>query len=369
MEKKLFEKIELGAENKNAPLDNLLGKNFSPEKTISLANDVDEYNNQKEIINHKIFWTEFINPETKETVEGKVYFPREGKIDKVLIIEPGYRGDFVLQEAMYADDFAKNGRAVFVLRHNGLRVEGDDVKNYVHCPDKTKFARNGGQKYLGQKDFDFTEANSEVLTLLKSLSNSVDQIKNIDIIGHSWGGNIALRSIIELQKQVSEKRGRFVVAENLVKKLNNLILVGAWLETGKDAQRDYNYADFFKGEENGDYFKRLNAEKTMRQIEEGRNELEKIKADDLPQNLRVEGISSVGDEEINILKDIFGFFRKLKGLRKKGQIVLKELKTMMPNKIGDRKTEDHDYALKLARNWIKMIIDKDKIGVSDLLNN
>jgi hypothetical protein len=346
-------------------LAELFGDKFGIEKTIRLDQDVDENNEQKEIKDKEAFWTEFIDPETRETVEGKIYFPKDGKIEKILIIEPGYRGDFVLQESMYADDFVKDGRAMLVLRHNGLRIEDDDVVNYLHCPDKRKASSGGKQKYLGKKDFDFSESNKEVLIALKSLEHSLGQIKSIDIIGHSWGGNIALRSIVELQKQALQNGDSAVISEKVIKKLNNLVLIGAWLET----EVNVFHEEFFKKEEAGGYFKNLSAEKTIRQIAEAGQELKKIKAEDIPKNLRVESIVSIGEEEVDILKDIFGFLKRLKGFRKKGQIVLKELKAMMPEKIGGRETETHDYELKMVRNWIKMIIDKDKMSVSELLNN
>jgi hypothetical protein len=365
MEREFLKQSVAETENKLVTLDGLLGKNFSKEKTIKLETDVDENNERKEIDNQEVFWTEFVNPETGETVEGKIYFPKNGKVEKVLIIEPGYRGDFVLQESMYADDFVKDGRAMIVLRHNGLRIEGDDVVNYLHCPDKRKTSSGGKQEHLGRKDFDFYESNKEILIALKSLEHSLFQIKSIDIIGHSWGGNIALRSIVELQKQALQNGDNAVISVKVIKKLNNLILIGAWLET----EANVFHEEFFKKEEAGGYFKNLSAEKTMRQIEGAGEELKKIKAEDIPRNLRVESIVSIGEEEVDILKDIFGFFKRLKGFRKKGQIVLKELKAMMPKEIGGRETEDHDYELKMVRNWIRMIIDKGKMSANDLLNS
>jgi hypothetical protein len=355
--------------SKEAPsfgkLSELFGDQFNTKKTIRLECDVDENNRQKELDGQQVFWTEFIDPETGETVEGKIYLPKDGKIEKILLIEPGYRGDFVLQESLYADDFVKGGRAMIVLRHNGLRVEGDDIVNYLHCPDKRKASSDGKQKYLGRKDFDFSESNKEVLIALKSLGHSLGQIKSIDIIGHSWGGNIALRSIVELQKQAMQNGSGAIISERVIKKLNNLVLIGAWLET----EVNVFHKEFFKKEEAAGYFKNLSAEKTMHQIAEAGEELKKIKAEDIPKHLRVESVVSIGEEEVDILKDIFGFFKRLKGFRKKGQIILKKLKAMMPKEIGGRETEDHDYELRLVRNWIKMIIDKEKMPISELLNN
>lgn len=186
-------------------LENLFGKNFNPEITIEIKSDVDFDNNKIELNEQLVFWTELKDQETGEVVEGKVYVPKDGKVNKILIISPGYKGDFVLQEAEYAKDFVKNGRAMIVLRHNGLRVQGNDVQNYIYCPDKQKFGKEKEQKYLGEKNFSLENSSREVLVLLKALNDRDNNLDKIDIVGHSIGARIAIESIIEAKKQTQKK--------------------------------------------------------------------------------------------------------------------------------------------------------------------
>lgn len=352
-------KLEQNEEEKFKVLENIFGENFTREKTFQITKDIDCNNKEKELINQKVFWTEFKNPDNNEVVEAKVYLPEsEKKIKKVLIVSPGYRGDFVLQEADYADDFVKDGRAMIMTRHNSLRISGEDMQNCIHCPKKENFAEQKDQKYLGKSEnFDFLEADKEVLTVLKSLGDKVDNIEKIDIIGHSWGGRIVLNSIVELKKQIEEFGIKDETAKKLSDKIDNLILMGAWLETREEVAE--NYREFFKGEEKGDYFKNLKGDKIVEQMIISGNELKKLKSSDLPENMRIVGIHSVEDQDIDLEGEILEFFKQIKDIKRKGHIVLKDLKDLMPDKIGGRETENHDYVLKQAREWIKLVIDKN----------
>lgn len=354
------ESIEERNEKENFKnLKNIFGENFTAEKTFRLAKDADSDNEEKELINQEAFWTEFKNPDTGEAVEGKVYTPKDAKgIKKVLIVAPGYRGDFVLQEADYADDFVKDNRAMIAMRHNGLRIMGEDVKNYVHCPEKADFAKRKNQQYLGRgEDFDFLKADREVLTVLKSLGDKIDGLEKIDIISHSWSGRIALNSITELKKQAEEAGIKGETAKKLIGKIDNLILMGAWLETRQKMPE--NYREFFKSEEKGDYFNNLNGDKIIEQMISSCDKLKELKSSDLPENMRIVGIHSVEDQDIDLEGEILEFFKQLKDLKRKGSIILKDLKKFMPEKIGDRETENHDYTLWQARKWIKLAIDKN----------
>lgn len=333
-------------------LENLFGKNFNPEKTIRLEKDVDKDNNQIELPDQEFFWTEIQDPETGEVIEGKIYLPKDGKADKILIITPGYRGDFVLQEAEYAKDFAINGRAMIVLRHNGLRVQGEDVQNYVHCPNKQKFGKEKNQKYLGKEDFSFENSSREVLIALKSLGDNVNSLEKIDIIGHSLGARTAIESIMETKRQAQGNEN----FKRLVGKIDNLIVMGAWLETRKEVLDQY--LEYFKSEEQGDYFKNLDGERFLAEVLKSAERMKGITAKDFPEEMRFVGIHSVADGDINLEGEIFPFFNQIKAIKRKGSIILKDLKEIMPPQIGGRGTETHDYPIDQVRGWIKLIIDK-----------
>jgi len=51
-----------------------------------------------------------------------------------------------------------------------LKIKGEDVKNYIHCPEKVGASQRMGQQYIGEgKRFGFKKADREVLTALKAL--------------------------------------------------------------------------------------------------------------------------------------------------------------------------------------------------------
>ena len=335
-------------------LEKIFGENFNREKTIKLEGDLDENNNFKELEKYKVFWTELKNPDTNEAIEGKIYFPKESEnVKKILIIEPGYRGDFVLQESKYADDFVGAKRALIVLRHNGLRIEGEETKDYLHCEEKINYAQNKDQKYTGKdEDFDFKKAEREILTVLKSLKDKIDDIDKIDIIGHSWGSRIAVNSILELKKEMEgEKESE--ISKKISEKIDNLILIGPWLETRKEKLEAV--LNIFEREEKSGYFKNLKAENFMKGLLSSAEKLKKIIPDDLPKNLRITGILSVEDELVD-LESVFPLFNQLKDMKRKGFISLKDFKELLPKEIGGRKSQVHDYALPQIRDFIGSVI-------------
>ncbi|MDD5627394.1 MAG: alpha/beta hydrolase [Patescibacteria group bacterium] len=350
MEQEKF--IEQEPTPKFEALEKLFGENFNPEKTIKLEKDLDEDNELRELGNYESYWTEFRNPDSDEVVEGKVYLPKEGVAKDILIISPGYKGDFAMQEAKYADDFSQDGRAVIFLRHNGLRIEGEDVKNYIHCPEKQKEASEKKQKYIGNEEkFSWHKANREILTALKSLGNKIDDIGKIDIIGHSWGGSIAVNSMVELHRDASE------AAKKIEQKIDNVILMGAMLETRSEVFE--NYREFFESEAGKDYFKGMDAEAVINDLISDGEAIGKMTAKDLPLNVRLVGVESVADADIDLQGETLPFFTRMKELNRKGNIVFKDLKEFdMPEKIGGRDTEVHDYPLDRVRRWIAKIIER-----------
>ncbi|MCX6761504.1 MAG: hypothetical protein NTY33_01475 [Candidatus Moranbacteria bacterium] len=332
---------------KDKPLRDLFCENFNPERSFRLEKDIDQDNNEVEIGNREIFWTELKNPETGETVEGKLYRPKEGDVKKVLIISPGYKGDFVLQESKYANDFAENGRAVLVLRHNALKVEGEGAKNYVHCPERSELNKKESDKYLGKGNFSFDSANREVLTALKALNSAIEKI---DIIGHSWGGRISLLSI----NDINQESGSSEVAKEIARKIDNLILIGAWLETREENLKPF--LDYFKNEAEAGYFKNMDPEEVVESAIKSGAKLKKMSNADFPEQMRIVGIQSVGDEDVDMEGEYLEFFKQLKGRERIGSTVLKDLKQLMVEKIGDREAETHDYALTEVKKWVGQII-------------
>ncbi len=372
MEKENIFSPEVEPQFKFEKLEKLFGKEgFNPEKTFELQEDRDENNEVRELGNYQCFWTEFLNPDTGEAVEGKVYLPNGTEdYEDVLVISPGYRGDFALQEAEYADDFARGKRAMVMLRHNGLRIEGDDVKNFVHCPEKAEYAQKSGQKFLGKNEkFNFEKANREVLTFLKALGSKIDQIKNIDILGHSWGARITLESLVVLHKEDNE------TAKKIQEKINNAILLGSWFETIPEKAEPYR--DFFRGDAEKEYFKQMDGDQVIADIFKMYERLETYKAQDLPENVRLVAINSLADSDVDMEAggEVYRFFKQFKEHEKIGNLVLKDLakeNLLATHKGGqDGGVEVHDYLLRKpteqekargielnqVRRWIKKMIE------------
>jgi len=360
-----------------AELEKIFGENFTREKTFELTKDYDENHKERELGDYRCFWTEFQNPETGEVVEGKVYLPKETEqYEDVLVLSPGYVGGFAMQEAEYADDFAHSKRAFIVLRHNGLRIEGEDVKKYLHCPEKMGHAKEKGQKFLGKDEkFSWEAANREVLTFLKSLGSKIDEIKNIDIMGHSWGARITLESLVALKKEDSE------LSRKIEEKINNAILLGSWLETIKENIEPYR--DYFDGHAKAEIFKGMNTGEVMDDIFVMFDRLKEYTAKDFPEDVRITAINSLTDNDVDMKVDVpegkygevYRFFKQLKGHEKVGNIVLKALdqEGLSADKIDDRKgaVDVHDYHLRKPteeekeqgkelnqiRRWIQKIIE------------
>ncbi|MCH7759505.1 hypothetical protein IID20_04060 [Patescibacteria group bacterium] len=337
-------------------LKKLFGENFNPKKTIELKVDLDEHNQPRELGNYQARWTELKNPDTQETVEGKVYFPRGVKdFKKVLIFEPGYRGDSVLQEAKYADALVRDQRAMIVLRHNNLKIKDEIVKDYIHCPEKVAQAEKTKQEYLGPgNDFSLVQAHREVLTAIKSLSDQ--KIDQIDILGHSWGGRMALMSLMDLQEEAGGTGEQAERAKKLAGKIKNLVLLGAWLET--EEKRIKLFQEFFDREEEVGCFKNIRSKEMMAGTIQSGQRLKELTPDKLPTNMRVVGIHSAADEKVNLRGVAIPFFKKqLKLAQRKGFVVLKDLKELSPPTIGGRTTEVHDYAISAVREFIAQIIE------------
>lgn len=329
------------------PLKNIFGSNFDPKTSFDLKQDIDSKNELRGFKEYSAYWVKLKNPGSGEVVEAKVYLPRNGNVKKMFIICPGYRGDFVLQEADYADALVKEERALIVLRHNGMRVDKNS-ENYIHCPERIALAKNKID-YLGDgQDFKFDAANHEVLTVLKSLGDKIDNLNKIDVLGHSWGGRISLMSVLELLKESKDKEN----SQKVLEKLDYLILLGAWLKTANTAEE---IKDIFEDEERTGYFKNLDIKEVTRSVKSSSKEINNIGPEALPNHLKIVGVQSEGDTHVDLENEFYRFFAQLKPRKKTGTVMLKDLKGFQPDKIGGRESEAHDYAIDVLRNWLSTL--------------
>ncbi len=311
---------------------------FFGQGRIVLSKDVDKDNNECPL-KCKAMWTGLLNPETGEVVEAKIYLP-EDPVRKVLIICPGYRGDFVLQEQGYADAFCKDGRAIICLRHNGLRVVGDDVTNYVHCPERQK--RLG--KYTGQRRFSVKESNREVLTAIEALP-SIENLQ-VDIIGHSWGAQIALESLKALKASGS----------SVGKSVRNVILLGATVDGRPETYKAYR--DYFASDAEQDFFREMDPDEIINDFIDNARDMSNFSSNDIPENVRrVVLINSLGDGEVNIKEEQLPFYSRIKD---RANILILPTNPVTIT-LGGRESEEHDYFGSEVRGWIEKILAGEKI--------
>lgn len=305
-------------------------------KTIVLEKDVDK-DNKECPLNCKAMWTQLINPETGEMVEAKIYAP-EGLVQKILIICPGYRGDFVLQERSYADDFCKDGRAIVCLRHNGLRVVGEDVVNYVHCPERQ---RTWG-RYTGKGPFSVKKANRELLIALKAIVSTENF--DVDIIGHSWGGQIVLESL----KALKELR------DPIVKKVKNVILLGAMLDSRPETYTAYR--DFFLTDAQQDFFREMDARDMVEDFLDNARDMGNFTSGDISENVRITIINSSADKEIDIRGEQIPFHGQIDDSEARW-IFFRFDDSMVT--LGGRLSEGHDYVDPEVRDCIREILEEE----------
>lgn len=356
-EKPSFLNNQYNEKNEKEPSDmeSIFGDNCNIQKTFSIRKDLDINNNEVELVHCDAFWTELIDPDSKEIVEGKVYLPKKQEDQKeVVVFCPGYRGDFAIQESEYAEALSQKGKTVIFLRHNGLNVEKEDLFNCVHCKERGEVVINNDRlKYLGDSSdfsFSFIKANDEVLTALKALSGNTD-IERVDIVGHSWGARIAIESLKKLNFEDTPG------ARSIKDKIKSTTLLGAWLETRRDKTEVFR--DYFVSDGENDYFKNMDGNKAMEEIFKMNENFDKIQGSDLPRNTKIIGIHSVGDGYVDMRGEIAPFFDRLEK-NQKGYMTTKDLIGMTPKEIGGRSSETHDYATKEILGLINHILETTK---------
>lgn len=335
-------------------LDRLFGEDYDPETTMKLTDEMEK----TAIVGFPIasmYWTKMKG--LSGSVEGKVFscgpstFNVPYHSPKVLIIIPGYRGDFVLQEESYVvKAISVNTTDIIVLRHNGLRVMGEDVQNYVHCPERIALAKTSPKyEYLGDQNFSFLEASLELLTVLEALN--LENVENIHILGHSWGSRIALLSLDQL---IENERQRGISAANssILQKIRNIILLGPWLEIRREkilALEPIVAEDVQAG-----YFRNMKADQFITDMLDTAACLKQTTLNGLSVPAHI--ICSDHDEHIpDITGEVWPIFSQLQ-VPKKSLHILGDLKPQMPPTIGGRPIEVHDYAAPVVYNMIQEIL-------------
>jgi hypothetical protein len=145
----------------------------------------------------RAFWLKL--EEHPGSVEGKLYLPPE-RTTKLIIFEPGFPGASVpIFEKLHAQAMSNAGFAIFVARHNGIILNGEQSSFYINCSERLEKASAQKQEVLGDNpSSSVKEWLKEPLIAFESLSPSFE---DVILVGHSFGGLAIFWAAIELFKQ------------------------------------------------------------------------------------------------------------------------------------------------------------------------
>lgn len=183
---------------------------IDPAYTITLEDERDENNDP---ITGRAFWVR-LKVEDGETIEGKLFLPLQtGESRELIIYNPGFPGDgVVLFDKRHAPNFIKEGYAVFVSRHNGLRAQGDGLEKYIHSGEKQGWSTSHGQEQLGEEPMTFANQVREPLIAAMALQQS---FAKLHMIGHSAGGLNSFYSIGRLREEAPAVAGKIATCISL----------------------------------------------------------------------------------------------------------------------------------------------------------
>ncbi len=172
--------------------------------TFRIAEERDE---NGEVIDADVFWTKLEHE--GQVAEGKLWVPKSGKTDKLVIFEPGMPGDSTSwMEEKHVKGLTEEGYTVMILRHLGTKTDVDNANNYIHCPERVERAETNGVKSLGEdRKYNIEEASHEVGTATNVLGGQFEQIS---LVGHSSGVVNTVHDFPNIDPEVQKKIDRFI---------------------------------------------------------------------------------------------------------------------------------------------------------------
>jgi len=337
-------------------LERLFGHHILWQKTVLLTQDINSDNMVSVLGNHEAWWVA-LGLSAGDQIEGKLYLPSDddGKALDITIIIPGYKGDFVLQEALYASLLVKEGMALLVLRHNHLRAYGDDVVSYVHCPERAAMM---DYRYLGDSktDFDFVKASHELIIALQVLD--LDSVGNIHVIGHSWGARIALLALSELTRK------DLPATKLIISKLKSLVVLGPWWEMREWQLRNRRMIGLIQEAKTHDFFKEMDISSFVIGMLQTALQLHQIKPGDLSPGLSLSVIYSRQDEHLGSTGFSDEILPVLSLLSRHQRMSVFCCDDMDSGIIGGRPVEARDYYSYKVRNLVyELIMERNVEGV------
>lgn len=188
---------------------------FNSNLTFALENETDEDGNE---INCQAFWVSFEDDGKK--AEGKLFVPKEGVGEKLIIFEPGMPGNSTIwMDQRHAPKLVKEGYTVLILRHLGTRMTDEKAKKeYLGCDERVE----KGKKVMGNEEFLGVEGECDVEAMSHEVSTAVNNIaqnfKEVNLIGHSSGSLNVLYDFDNIKPEVQGKIKRVVSMEGFVHK-------------------------------------------------------------------------------------------------------------------------------------------------------
>lgn len=175
--------------------------------------------------NGSVYWIEFQDSPDGPAKTGKLFLPSGEFNSRLVAIYGGLPGDDIVKiEQRFAGELANNGYAVWASRHNGLKLEEDNVAPFFGSKSIVEEQRAEGRVFSGeqlQPDFLVDFVKEPGMDMAEFAKNS--KIGEIIMIGHSFGA----ASILHSMRRDQEENG----GKNF-SKVKKLVLVNGLLGEG-----------------------------------------------------------------------------------------------------------------------------------------
>ncbi len=170
-------------------------------------------------IDAEVFWLKLAHPDDPALpdipgVEGKLYVPRSGGNEELILFTPGLPGGNAGRfEQRYARSFVDGGYSFFTIRHNGASLtNGKTSLEILNSARRMEIAKELGEHHLGgtrEEGYGPADVVQEPLTPLLALQK---RFKKIHLMGQSMGVAASYNAVTRLQAhpEVQEKLGNVV---------------------------------------------------------------------------------------------------------------------------------------------------------------
>lgn len=234
--------------------------------------------------------------ESGNAVEGKLYLPKDGGGNKIIIFHPGLPGDAVEWfEEKHVQPLLADGYTVFVARHAGLILDQKNER-YIHSADR----RAMNDRIVGD-DTKEVSVNDWLKEPELTLKYFAPDFKSIGLVTHSFSGLSGAISLSRLNEQYNKDLGPSPLA-----KVNKWLILSGFASDFRGDYWDPN-RKFFNAELMQNFFKDIRGgvyqsgdpQKMLEQLKQASSEV-KNKIRDLPKHIGVIGVYPEQDRILSI---------------------------------------------------------------------